>query len=340
MTPPAARRHLHSVPALQPAPAAQTFTVRLSAASGRASLLQGSRNLFGWFGTGTLRCDERGLEVRAPRRALLGFAARRRIHAHEVRGVYREGHFVQLEVRGGGYQGRLRFWAASSAAAAAIVELLPAQAAIELDTALRSEPAAPPRARSWWTPVLATLAALILFWFGVSRLLGPTPPPAEPPPAAAVPQPVAPAVPAGNSADVFAARTRLRVYATRFAALDEEFMTSFLALQLGNLSQKQFVDGLNQWLLPQWESLALQLRTASGTPGPAESRAEELLAATIDSERRALFLYARGLREQDVAQVQSAFRNLQEEETHEAAVRSLLHELERPPGSGERPTTR
>jgi hypothetical protein len=147
-------------------------------------------------------------------------------------------------------------------------------------------------------------------------------------------------VPAGNSADVFAARTRLRVYATRFAALDEEFMTSFLALQLGNLSQKQFVDGLNQWLLPQWEALALQLRSGRSTPGPAESRADELLAATIDSERRALFLYARGLREQDVVQVQSAFRNLQDEETHEEAVRRLLQELERPPGSGARATAR
>ncbi|HYL71580.1 MAG TPA: hypothetical protein VEY89_09815 [Candidatus Dormibacteraeota bacterium] len=335
MNTPAARRHLHSVPALRHEPAVQVFPVRFSLVAGPAGLLQRSNNLFGCFGNGALRFDEQGPEVRAPRRALLGLRARARIHPHEVRAVYREGNAVQLDLRTNHRRGRLRFWAASAAAAAAIVELLPARGAVEFDVPLQGAPGPPARARSWWLPTLGMLAALVLFWFGVSRLLGPAHPGAAlPEPRTVMVRQPAPAAPAADAADVLAARALLQKYDARFVALDGQFMTAFVALQLGNLSRKQFVDGLTQWLLPQWEALALQLRTANTAPGPTLSRALEPLDATVDNVRRALFLYARGLREQDVAQVQQAFRYLRDAETQEAEARRLLAELERAPATG------
>jgi hypothetical protein len=143
-----------------------------------------------------------------------------------------------------------------------------------------------------------------------------------------------PAASAADSADVLSARALLQKYDARFAALDGQFMTAFVALQLGNLSRRQFVDGLNQWLLPQWQTLALQLRAENVEPGPTKARALDHLDAAVDGARRALFLYARGLREQDFAQVQQAFRHLHDAETQEAAARQLLSELERSPGGG------
>src|SRR5262249_30722863 len=113
-------------------------------------------------------------------------------------------------------------------------------------------------------------------------------------------------------------------------------MTAFLALQLGNLSQRQFADGINQWLLPQWEALALELHRDEAPPGPAQRRALELLGAAVGREPRALVLYARGRREQDVAQVQLAFRFMGDAERHEAAARRLLLDFERAPAAAKR----
>ena len=123
------------------------------------------------------------------------------------------------------------------------------------------------------------------------------------------------------------ARSDLEKFEPRFDALTQQFATAFQALTVGGtLSQEEFADGLDRWLLPQWATLAGQVPQASAAT--LRGRADSELDGVIAGWRRALHLYADGLRAGDSGAVNAAFDAMREAEAHEGRARQLLWRLE------------
>jgi hypothetical protein len=334
----ASRRHLRLIPSpARPETATREFPVRFTPASDRLAWLRRSVNGLGWLGSGTLCLEEGGVRLNGRRLTLLGLRrARRLVHPGEIRDVYREGNAVQINLRDGGPNPFLRFWTEDVADAAELVARLPTQRTIEIEALLRA-----PQARRGTLrhgPWLLGLAVLVLVAMAALKTAhhGVSPPPVAPP-AAKWPLPAAGReAPAGElqrvveqaaDDDAFQSRMDLERFAARFDGLTMEYAAAFNALTVGNdLSQQQFVDGLQRWLSPQWATLAAEL------PRPGTSalrnRMQQELAGVISGWQRALTLYADGLRAQDVGTVNAAFDAMREAEDHQARVRQLLKLLE------------
>ena len=97
-----------------------------------------------------------------------------------------------------------------------------------------------------------------------------------------------------------------------------QFSTAFTALQRGSLSQEEFIDGVERWLLPQWEALGAE-------PGAATNSE---IRAVIDNWHRALMAYAHGLHGHDPSEVVSAFNYMRIAEAHQARAHELFDELD------------
>jgi hypothetical protein len=85
---------------------------------------------------------------------------------------------------------------------------------------------------------------------------------------------------------------------------------------------------------PLWrcrDTLAAQLRSSTPELGFMQARAREHLNASVESWRRALGWYVRGLKDHDFREVDSAFRCLRNAEIHQEQARRLLRELESEP---------
>jgi len=170
---------------------------------------------------------------------------------------------------------------------------------------------------------LALAVALVgsLAWLGVERFLshhGPTSLDAARQaqgPATIVPGDVAGG---GPDADTLTARAELGKFTQRFDSLSLQFSTAFTALQRGSLSQDEFIDGVEKWLLPQWEALGAE-------PGAATNSE---IRAVIDNWHRALMAYAQGLRAHDPGEVVSAFNYMRVAEAHQESAHELLDKLE------------
>jgi hypothetical protein len=130
------------------------------------------------------------------------------------------------------------------------------------------------------------------------------------------------------------ARDDLRSFSDRFEGLTTQFATAFDALQAGKLSQEEFGEGLEKWLLPQWRTLSAELRSHAAEPGSARARADVLLDGVMDSWQRALTGYAHGLHVHDPYEVLGAFAYIGDAEEHQrraqSQARALERELQRP----------
>jgi hypothetical protein len=335
---PAPRRHLRliSSPA-RPDAGRESFGVHFSAASDRLAWLRQPANGFGWVGDGVVRFVPEGVLIAGRRLTLWGRReSPRLIRPEEIRDVYREGNAVQINLRDAGRRRSfLRFWTEDIADAAELVARLPTTRTIELETLLRS----PQSAREALRPSIWLLALTVVVLVGIAalkalqapRLPSPVPTPAATP----LPHLVAPAavdelqqaVDAASPAEVLQARADLEKFDARFDALTQQFATAFNALTVGGtLSQREFADGLDKWLLPQWTSLAGQL---SAEPAATlRGRADRELGEVIASWQRALRLYADGLRAQDSTAVNASFDAMREAESHEGRAELLLRRLE------------
>jgi hypothetical protein len=215
-----------------------------------------------------------------------------------------------------------QFWAESAGAAAEIVRRLPTSRTIELEGPAWSSGGS--SSDAYWSAMwLALAVALIgvLGWLGVERFLshhGPTSLDGSgraQAPATIVPGDVADA---GSDVGALAARAELGKFTQRFDSLSLQFSTAFTALQRGNLSQEEFIDGVEKWLLPQWEALGAD-------PGAAT---HSEIRAVIDNWHRALMAYAQGLRAHDPGEVVSAFNYMRVAEAHQARAHELFDELD------------
>lgn len=307
----------------------RAFPVRFTPTSGVTGLLRPEQNSsFRWVGVGSVLLDERGVHITARRLALFGlYRTTRLIHPHEIREVYREGNGIRIDLQTGAQRCFLRFWAADADSAAEIVDLLPTSRTIELERApwIGKVPAEPSRLPVLWILLVALLV-------GVFALVGTTllrthgitsSHPAEltdfqwPPVSGSSTRPIP---------DVADTETRavLLKFTRRFDALTAQFSTAFDALQRGNLSQEDFAQGLEKWLVPQWEGLAAELSAPMPATRAARADADALLKAVIDNWHTALSKYAHGLRTHDPQEVLGAFDYIRDAEAYERNAQALL----------------
>ena len=316
-------RPMRAVPAAVPHANHHVFPIRFSPTIHLSGLLRRSQNSYGWVGQGTLLVDEHGVRVTARRLTLLGlYRTVLFILPTEIREVYREGQSIRIDLQAGTRHDFFCFWAETAGAAAEIVRRLPTSRTIEIEGPARNsgDSSGDAYRSAMWLALAVALVGL-LAWLGLERFLSHYGPTARDGSGRA--QRSATIVPgdvAGSGSDVetLAARGELRKFTQRFDSLSLQFSTAFTALQRGNLSQEEFIDGVEKWLLPQWEALGAE-------PGAA-SNSE--FRPVIDNWHRALMAYAHGLRAHDPSEVFSAFSYIRVAESHQARARELFDELD------------
>ncbi len=256
--------------------------------------------------------------------------AQRFIPAAEIHDVYREANAVQVHLRGPRHP-YFRFWADDAAAAAQIVALLPTQHTIEFETALKEPPA-----RSAWRKPLAWLLALLLalaLMAALAWLSGFLSNQRR-----SVPAITAAAAPAPVVAPEDALRTRIDVvkYDERMQALRLEFDIAFEALMEGKVTAAAFIEQLQQWQLPQWDLLELEIRRTRAPPGSVQESADERIRGAINNWQLALRSYADDLR--SGRRVVDTFEYLRRADAERAAAARILQSLEQPAsGTGKTP---
>ena len=290
------------------------FRVRFTRARGFAALFERPDNTYQWSGYGTLRVEPSGVEFEATRRSAigLGHTEARFVPGREISNVFREADGVRVEFREGSHQTYLNFWADDSAAAASIVEQLPTARTVEVEDA-RHASSKPPRAFrvGLGAPIVLALGVVLVgAWFGVRWItrdgaaasVGQARHAALPAlaPAANQPAPLSPE-------EMKALQRDVARFAERNAALEAQFASAFQALQGGALSQENFADGLERWLIPQWVSTERELRAATFAPGSRREALRTLEIVAPSNWRSGLEAYATGLRQHDAGRVNRAF---------------------------------
>jgi hypothetical protein len=268
--------------------------------------------------------------VSARRLSLLGpRPASRFIPRDEIRDVYREGSAIQIHLRGAG-EPFFRFWAEDPGAAARIVAQLPTERTIEFESSLQE-----PETRSSWKSASVWILVVVLAAGAAGVYLNRARAPiaatirSEAPPVSGMPSAIEPPA---SAADDLLTEAKLRRYSRRIVTLSGEFGSAFDSLRLGALSQERFIEGIDGWLLPQWEALALQLsRESASAPalgaGATQAAADAEISAVIANWQLALKSYRDDLRAGRT--VVSAFDYLQRADAHQTRVEAQLESLER-----------
>jgi hypothetical protein len=327
------RRPMRAVPAAVPHANHQVFPIRFTPTLDLSGLLRRPQNSYRWVGQGTLLVDEHGVRVTARRLTLLGlYRTVLFILPTEIREVYREGDSIRIDLQAGTRHDFFHFWAESAGAAAEIVRRLPTSRTIELEgPAWASGGSASDAYRSALWLALAVALVGSLAWVGVERFLshhGPKSFPVDTAGSVGAPPAAGGLSTLGPDVETLAARGDLGKFIQRFDALSLQFSTAFDALQRGSLSQEGFVDGVEKWLLPQWEALGAELTPPTSDMNSTRAKANFEIRAVIDNWHNALMAYARGLRAHDPGEVFSAFNYIRTAESHQARTRELFDKLD------------
>jgi hypothetical protein len=315
---------------------APEFQVLFSRPTGVSTRSDSRSNSFRWTGNGTIHILERGLVVSTKRRSPLGFrtADERFVPASEICEVYREGESVRVDLRSDGQRGAFfQFWTANAATAGTIVRLLPTTRTIEYEGASAERVAVPkaaePSLRQVSSPRIVVSIALIVALVGIASLLatdrvlrresaatgqttsvtGATSV-TGPDKTTTVPTPVTP----GHTtpADVASALADMHRFDDRIDGLRTQYRMAFAALQSGDLSQQEFVDGIQKWLIPQWRALYRELALNAPANGSLTSLVRKrLIGAAIDWDR-GLQDYTTGLQDGNYESVMGAFDRMSE----------------------------
>jgi hypothetical protein len=107
--------------------------------------------------------------------------------------------------------------------------------------------------------------------------------------------------------EVASALADMRRFDDRIDGLRAQYRMAFAALQSGSLSQDEFVDGLNKWLIPQWRALYGELASNAPKEGSLTSLVRKRLMAMANGWSRGLEDYATGLRNRSYDSVMAAF---------------------------------
>lgn len=316
------------VPRLTPQGAgAPQFAVQFSrprAVSGRPD---SRSNTFRWIGPGTIHVLERGLLVLTRRRSPLGIRTtdERFVPASDIFEVFRDGDAVRVDLRGeSGTAEFFQFWTGNPATAGTIVRLLPTTRTIEYEIA-PADAVATPRApltlqrrrraqRRFWQAaltlgLLAVTALLItdIAMRKADRLVPqtvtvPIPVP-QTHPAATPTRPVPHATPA----ELASALAELRRFDDRMEGLRTQYRSASDALQSGHLSQIDFSNGIERWLIPQWRAMYEELDASQHVDGSLIALIRFQLMNAATDWKQALHDYTAGLEGQSYGAVMAAF---------------------------------
>lgn len=323
---------------LVPPPQPREFSIRFAPTPGLKALLRKPHNSYGWVGRGMVLLDQHSLRITARRLTVLGL--RRTIgfvHQSEIGGVYREDNAVRIDLLGETSPAYICFWAEDAGAASEIVARLPTHSTVEIEGAARNGQEEPGLrlarpALVWAAACVVMIAGLI--WAGqgfAPKLHAPASSRVSTAPqltSMSMPIRATPAQP--ETADV-GTMADLERFPARFDALTLQFSVASDALQSGKLSQEDFADGLEQWLMPQWKALAAQLASPSGEVSTLRANADAQLQHVIDSWTQALTLYVQGLRDHDYREVLRAYDSIRDAEEYRRGVGDLRQRFNRKP---------
>jgi hypothetical protein len=246
------------------------------------------------------------------------------VPAAEICDVYREGNSVRVELRGELQQrDYFRFWTADTATARTIVRLLPTTRTIEYDgpapifVQVPTTPSPGRRRASARTYILLALVAgliAVTSFISVDKLRQRAPPdsaehkliaPGMEPGKTVAQSAVAPL--RATAAQIEATKAYLRRFDDRIDGLRAQYRMAFQALQTGSLSQQDFAEGIDRWLLPQWRTLYNELASSRPEDGSLDWAVREDLLHVARGWERALDDYVIGLNDQNYIIVLEAF---------------------------------
>jgi hypothetical protein len=325
---------------------APEFPVTFSRPADGASRSDTRPNSFRWFGKGTVRVMERGVLVNAKRRRAIGFhvTEQRFVPAWEICDVCREGNVVRVDLRSDPRdRDFFQFWTAEASTAGTIVRLLPTTRTIEYEEvgaapAPRATATTPDRRPRGLMPlalvlVLISIAALItatnLRDRTGARILAPPPPATNA--AATTTSPAIVPAPQHRPTDleITNAYLALGLFDDRIRGLRAQFRMAFTALQHGDLSREDFIDGVNRWLVPQWRALYSELASGTNNDMFLESAVRRRLANAAAGWERALHEYVRGLEENNYLTVLGALEQMAAaNESEQKAARVIEREAQ------------
>lgn len=327
---------------------APEFQVLFSRPADFAGLPDSRPNSFRWSGTGTLHVMERGLLIIAKRRSAIAFHTtdERFVPAAEICDVYREGNSVRVDLRGDlQHRDYFRFWAADAATAGTIVRLLPTTRTIEYEGPSGipiAAPTTPSPLRRRTSTRRVVLIALIAGFISVASLITVSKLRHQPSLDSGEPKLTLPAIQPGKTsaqstvaprpvttAQIEAARADLKRFDERIDGLRAQYRMAFAALQSGSLSQQDFIEGLDRWLLPQWRALDAEIASNRPEDGSLDSVVRKHLMRSAVGWERALDDYIRGLNDQDAATVMEAFDRMSDAKQAQREAWSVIHRAER-----------
>ena len=286
------------------------------------------------------------------------------VPAAEICDVYREGNSVRVDLRGDLQQrDYFQFWTVDAATAGTIVRLLPTTRTIEYEGGSEiyaDAPKTPPpyrRRASVRTAILVALVAVGIASLitldrlrhqpserGEHTLTVPTTQSTLPTTGSPVPGTgsTAPAtgpvttsaqsiVPqhSATTAELEAARADLKRFDERIDGLRAQYRMAFAALESGSLSQQDFIEGLDRWLLPQWRALDAEIASNAPEDGSLGSVVRKHLMRSAVGWERALDDYIRGLNDQDAATVMAAFDRMADANQAQRQAWSVINHAER-----------
>lgn len=289
------------------------------------------------------------------RRSPLGFrtADERFVPASEICEVFRDGDAVRVDLRADSRSAAFfQFWTGNPAIAGTIVRLLPTTRTIEYEVAPADQIAAPRppltlqrRRRARRRFLQATLAvglfavAALLIADIMVRQTNPTAPETVKVPvseAPSSPNVASPATvgPRATPAEIANAWADIQRFDDRMDGLRAQYQTASLALQGGQLSRDDFIDGINKWLIPQWRSLYGEMTFNRPKDGTLASLVHARLVNATLFWDRGLQDYAEGLKANNANAVMAAFDRMSNGNESRREAWRLLERAEFQSGPG------
>jgi hypothetical protein len=298
-------------------------------------------NSFRWSGWATLHIGARGVLVAARRRGWMGFhrGERRFFPSAEIRNVYRDAGTVRVELfdSPAGKQS-FQFWPGDLRAAATIVALLPTSNTVEIDAPTPAETPTPPRRKraAFWIVggaaalIGASLIASSVMFLRQAETSLQSAASSATAPAAGSPAPVTQVVRVQMIQDpeAFKGMQEIQRIEPQIEGLKTQFASALTSLELGLISQAQFADGLENWMIPQWRVLGNQLGETTAMAYSLRYAPHAQMSNVISLWQGALQNYASGLREHDTAKNLAAFADMRRAAEIEGDVRHWYGILE------------